>query len=354
MERGSDLVKQYDVFISCYGSEEEDLIHWFNFNTNNGELNKVGATSGIRNSSFVTLNDSLTRLYAVSEVGKGEVVSYEIDLSNTSLTEINRQSVHGNGPCYSEVKDGRFLLTTNYGQGNVIVHPLTEAGAIEGASDIQDYTEAAASLGVDSHPHAIRNIPSTNRYIVTDLGMNRLIVYEFNEAQAKLVFVEEILTGHQTGPRHVAFHPTLPRMYVINELDSSILTYLYNEDGGSLKQIQKVKTIPDGFTETNYCADIHVAPSGLFLYASNRGHNSIASFVVSADGKLQALDHISSGGEWPRSFAIVPDGKFLLVANERTNQVNVMAIHEDGLVTDTGKSYPVDRPVCVKIIDREN
>lgn len=354
MERGNDLVKQYDVFISCYGSEEEDLIHWFTFNADNGELNKLGSTSGIKNPSFVTLNDSLNRLYAVSEVGKGETISYEVDFSNTSLTEINRQSVHGNSPCYSEVKDSGFLFTANYGQGNVVVQPINEAGAIEGASDIQDYTEAAASLGVDSHPHTIRNIPGTNRYVVTDLGMNRLIVYEFDEAQAKLFFVEEILTGHQTGPRHVAFHPTLPRMYVINELDSSILTYSYNEDGGSLKQIQKMKTIPDDFAGTNYCADIHVAPSGLFLYASNRGHHSIASFVVSADGTLQALDYISTGGEWPRSFAIVPDGKFLLVANERTNQVNVMAIHGDGLVTDTGKSYSVNRPVCVKVIDREN
>jgi len=346
------LVKQYDVFISCYGSAEEDLIHWFTFDAGNGELNKVGSTSGIENPSFVTLNDSFTRLYAVSEVEKGETVSYAVDFSNTSLTEINRQSVHGNGPCYSEVKDSGFLLTANYGQGNVVVQPLTEAGAIESASDIQDYTEAAASLGVDSHPHTIRNIPGTNRYIVTDLGTNRLNIYDFDEDQAKLVFVEETLTGDQTGPRHVAFHPTLARVYVINELDSSILIYSYSEDEGSLKQIQKVKTVPDDFEGTNYCADIHVAPSGLFLYASNRGHHSIASFAVAEDGTLRTLDSVPSGGEWPRSFAIVPDGKFLLVANEHTNQINVMTIHEDGRVTNTGKSYPVDRPVCVKIIER--
>lgn len=353
MERGNDMVKKYDVFVSCYGSEEEDLIHWFTFDAHSGELDKVGSTSGVKNPSFVTLNASFNRLYAVSEVKKGETVSYEVDFSNTSLTEINRQSVLGNSPCYSEVKDSGFLFTANYGQGNVVVQPLNEAGAIETASDILDYTEAVASLGVESHPHAIRNIPGTNRYIVTDLGLNRLNIYEFDEAQAKLIFVEEILTGDQTGPRHVAFHPTLLRMYVINELDSSILTYSYNEGGGSLKQIQKVKTIPDDFEGANSCADIHVAPSGLFLYASNRGHHSIASFVVSSDGTLQALDHISSGGEWPRSFTIAPDGKFLLVANERTNQVNVMTIHENGLVTDTGKSYPVERPVCVKMIDRE-
>ncbi|MEK5036665.1 lactonase family protein [Sporosarcina sp. FSL K6-3457] len=348
------MTKQYDVFISCYGSEEEELIHWFTFDAHNGELDKVGSTSGVKNPSFVTLNTSFNRLYAVSEVEKGETVSYEVDFLNTSLTEINRQSVHGNSPCYSEVKDGRFLFTTNYGQGNVTVQPLNGAGAIEGASDIQDYTEVAASLGVDSHPHAIRNIPGTNRYIVTDLGLNRLNVYEFDEDQAKLVFVEEILTGDRTGPRHISFHPTLSRVYVINELDSSILTYSYNEDGGSLRQIQKVKTIPDDYEGTNYCADIHVAPSGLFLYASNRGHHSIASFVISADGMLQPLENAPSGGEWPRSFAIVPDGKFLLVANEHTNQVNVMSIHEDGILSDTGKSYAVDRPVCVKIIARES
>lgn len=348
------MVKQYDVFISCYGGKEEDLIHWYTFDSDNGELNKVGTTSGIENPSFVTFNDSLTRLYAVSEVEKGETVSYEVDFSNTSLTEINRQSVHGNGPCYNEVKDGRFLFTANYGQGNVIVHPLNGAGAIESASDIQDYSDIAASLRVDSHPHTIRNIPGTNRYIVTDLGMNRLVVYEFDEAQVKLVFVEETLTGDQTGPRHVAFHPTLPRVYVINELDSSILVYSYNEDGSNLKQMQNVKTIPDDYVRTNYCADIHMAPSGLFLYASNRGHHSITSFAVSTDGTLQALDNIPSGGEWPRGFAIVPDGKFLLVANEHTNQLTVMTVHENGILSDTGKTYPVDRPVCVKIIDRES
>lgn len=353
MKRGNDVFKRYDVFVSCYGSEEEDLIHWFTFDADNGELSKLGSTGGIKNPSFVTLNDSLNRLYAVSEVGEGETVSYEVDFSDTSLTELNRQSVHGSSPCYSETKDGKFLFTANYGQGNVVVQPLNESGAIEVVSDIQDYTEAASSLGVDSHPHTIRNIPGTNRYIVTDLGMNRLIVYEFDEAQAKLVFVEEVLTGDQTGPRHVAFHPTLLRLYVINELDSSILVYSYNEDGGGLKQIQKVKTIPDDFEGTNSCADIHIASSGLFLYASNRGHHSIASFAVSSDGTLQVLDHIFSGGEWPRSFALVPDGKFLLVANERTHQIDVMTIHEDGLVTDTGKSYSVNRPVCVKVIERK-
>ncbi|WP_188006786.1 Lactonase family protein [Sporosarcina sp. ANT_H38] len=348
------MIKQYDVFVGCYGSEEEDLIHWLSFDSDNGELHKTASISGIENPSFVTLHPSLNRLYAVSEVEKGQIVSYEIDFSNASLIELNRQSAHGHGPCYSEVKDSGFLFTANYGEGNVIVQPLTEAGTIECVTDIHDYSETAASLGVKSHPHTVRNIPGTNRYVVADLGTNRLIVYEFDEDQAKLVFVDETLTGDQSGPRHVTFHPSLPIIYVINELDSSILTYSFKQDGGSLKQIQKVKTIPNEYTGENYCADIHVAPSGLFLYASNRGHHSIASFIVSTDGTLRVLDNIPSGGEWPRSFVIVPDGKFLLVANEHTNQINIMRIHEDGLLSDTGKSYLVNRPVCVTIIDRES
>lgn len=343
---------QYDVFVGSYGEAAEDSIHWLRFDANDGKLSKVTSISGVENPSFVTLNHKQNRLYTVSEVEDGKIVSFDINYHTKKLTELNRQLTKGNSPCFVEVHESdQFIFTTNYGGANIVVHPLEENGSIKPASEIQEYTNRAKELNTTSHPHCMRNIPNTNLYVVTDLGLNRLFLYEFDEKSSRLVLVNEVEAPADSGPRHLSFHPHLRRIYVVNEFNSTILVYSYDEKGENLALLQTIDTIPIHYEEVNYCADIHVSPSGSYLYASNRGHHTIAAYKILEDGKLECIEQTSTLGRWPRNFAIVPDGRYMLIANEHTNSIIVMRMGKDGKLQETGQDYQVNRPVCLKIIN---
>src|SRR6185295_11197456 len=152
------------------------------------------------------------------------------------------------------------------------------------------------------------------------------------------------------GPRHLTFHPNGKWLYVINELDSTMTVFKYN--GGTVSQMDTVSTLPADFIGTSYCADVHVSPSGRFLYGSNRGHNSIVVFEIDPrTGKLKLVEHVSTGGNWPRNFTIDPSGKFLLVANQRSDNVvtfNIDAI--TGRLTPAGHNEQIPSPVCLKFL----
>ncbi|WP_062107555.1 lactonase family protein [Bacillus niameyensis] len=346
---------QFNVFVGCYGENEQESLHWLRFDSEQGKLETVSSFSGIENPSFIALNSVENRLYAVSEVEAGEVVSFEIDYPTKSLRELNRRSVHGWAPCFTEVdKDDQYLFTVNYGEGNITVHPLDTSGFIESACDIHDFKEKAVDLGVASHPHTIRNIPNTNKYLVTDLGLDRLFLYELDRSQSKLLLINEIEMTKGSGPRHIAFHPKLRKVYVVNELDSTVTVCTYNEKATSLEILQTLSTLPDEFEGKSYCADIHIDASGTYLYASNRGHHSITTFKIGKDGLLEAMTQTSSAGEWPRNFAIIPGDQYMLVANEHTNNIVVMRMRENGKLHVTGEIATVNKPVCLKVIKIED
>ncbi|ASK62259.1 hypothetical protein CFK37_08835 [Virgibacillus phasianinus] len=332
--------RYYDIFVGTYGN----AIEWVLFDSEIGTLKKVGGVSGIENPSFLTVNQTGNRLYAASEIENGEVASFEIDYPNKVLTELNRQPTGGSSPCYiSLAPNEQWLFTTNYGGGNAAVHPLKDDGAIEPICDLKNYAEGAQV----SHPHTIINIPGTEKYLVTDLGLDCLYLYEFNAKSGKLILVNEISAIAGSGPRHIA--TTNQMVYVVNEFNSRISVYSCHEKSNSLTLEQQVKTIPEHFTGDNFCADIHIAPSGSYLYASNRGHHSVASYKIRQDGTLSPLDYSSTKGEWPRNFAIIPNGNYILAANERTDFIVVMKIEDDGIPRATGHVYTIKSPVCLQV-----
>ena len=161
----------------------------------------------------------------------------------------------------------------------------------------------------------------------------------------------EAATEPGAGPRHCDFHPTGPWAYVINELNSTIQCYQHDPKTGELKGFQTISTLPATLEGKNHCADIHIDPSGRFLYGSNRGHNSIAIFSIDQKtGKLTAIGHQSTGGDWPRNFAIDPTGQFLLVANRNTNDIHTFKIEKDGMLTPVGTPVKMPQPVCIKFL----
>jgi 6-phosphogluconolactonase len=204
------------------------------------------------------------------------------------------------------------------------------------------------------HAHCIILDRSERYALAADLGIDKVMIYRFDPATGKLTPGKQPSAELQqgAGPRHLKLHPNGKYLYVINELDSTMTAFKYNGVQGTLTQIETVSTLPSDFSGTSYCADVHVSPSGRFLYGSNRGHNSIVVYEIDQrTGKLKALEHVSTEGNWPRNFAIDPSGKFLLVANQRSDNVVIFSIGQrTGRLKPTGHIAEIPVPVCLTFL----
>jgi 6-phosphogluconolactonase len=195
---------------------------------------------------------------------------------------------------------------------------------------------------------------SERRAFVADLGIDKIMIYEYDAARGKLTPNKQPFAQLQAGagPRHLTFDAKGKHLYAINELDSTLACFKYHESKGTLKHIETVSTLPSGFTGVSYCADVHIHPNGKFLYGSNRGHNSIVVFRIHhGSGKLELIEHVSTQGDWPRNFAIDPYGRFLYVANQRSDNVVAFSIDsKSGRLKPTGDIEQIPSPVCLKFI----
>jgi 6-phosphogluconolactonase len=203
-----------------------------------------------------------------------------------------------------------------------------------------------------AHAHCIVADPSNRFVLAADLGVDRVFVYRLDLEGKSLRHVEggDAVMHSGAGPRHIAFHPTQPLVYVTNELDSTVATLRFDAERGVLSPLDARSTLPAGWTGTNYPADIHVAPSGRTLYVSNRGHNSIAVFSVAESTGALALDQVvSTDGDWPRNFSLDPTGRWLLVANQKSGSVVVFGRDQkSGRLTPTRQRIAVPSPACLR------
>ncbi|MGN7401486.1 lactonase family protein [Cytobacillus praedii] len=340
----------YYVFVGSYGNKDDQSIQLLLFDSTSGSLRKTGSTSGIMNPSFLTVNKEKTRLYSISEEDPGEIVSFSIELGSGKLSEINRQPTVGSSPCFVSLDPyDQLLFTANYGGGSITVFPLNPDGSISPFSDFKRYTDTV--LKKTSHPHQIKNIPNTNKYLITDLGMNRIYLYQFNYMTSQLELLNEIVAVPESGPRHLTLHREQRIIYVANEFNSNISVYTYNEEFEIFELIQEIETTPSHIETENYCSDIHISPCQSYLYVSNRGHNSLATYQILDDGKLKLLGHSLTMGEWPRNFGLVPDGKHILVANQHSDSIVVLKIGSNGIPQTTSQHYSVKSPACLYIIN---
>ena len=328
-------------------------IYHAKFNANTGELRVLGVTVGISNPSFLTFHPTLPVLYAVSETtgALGEVIAFNIDATTGTLSEINRQSTHGNSPCHVAIDaTGHFVFVANYSTGNVCMYNVQANGGLNAASDVVQHRGSSvnASRQEGPHAHSVTLDPQNQHVIAADLGLDRLMVYSWDANTNKLFNTGTGATPAGAGPRHIAFHPR-SYVYAINELDSTVTAFRYHAATGELTPIETVSTVPADFGGTSYCADIHIDATGKFLYGSNRGHDSIAIFAIDeSNGQLTVLGYESTQGKFPRNFAIDPSGKFLLAANQNSSSIAVYNINaQTGLLTPTGQVLAVPTPVCV-------
>jgi 6-phosphogluconolactonase len=319
-----------------------------------GELIGVGSVKAGANPSFLALHPNGRVLYAVNEVATGAVSAFAIDRATGALTRLNEQPSEGAAPCFVSVdRSGRVALVANYDGGSVALLPIRPDGALAAAAQVVRHTGKGPNAERQEGPHAHCILPDpSNRFaLAADLGADRVFVYQLDTGSKRLRHVEtsDGVMHPGAGPRHIAFHPTLPLVFVANELDSTVATLRFDVERGALSPLDTRSTVPADWTGANYPADIHVAASGRTVYVSNRGHNSIAVFSVSEPTGALALEQVvSTEGDWPRNFSLDPTGRWLLVANQRSDSVIVFGRDPGGSLTPTHQRISIASPVCLR------
>jgi 6-phosphogluconolactonase len=334
-------------------------IYVFRFNLETGQLAPLGLAARTDNPTYLTFSPAGSVLYAVNEVYRfngadtGAVTAFAVDDATGRLTLINQLATRGTGPCYAAVDHtGRFLLVANFGSGSVNVFPLAAGGALQPLSaSFQETGSGPNPRQAGPHAHAINVAPDNRFAIASEFGTDRLRVFRFDPESGSLTPGDPPAVALVPGsaPRHLAFHPNGRVAYSLNEIANTITRLDYDAARGRLQVRDTFSTLPADFTGRNAAAEVIVHPSGKFLYASNRGHNSIAVFAVAEDGALRLVTCVPCGGRTPRGFTMDATGRWLIVAHQDSHTIAVFVIDPaTGIPAATGVTEPVRTPTGVK------
>ena len=355
------------MYVGTYTQEHGDKhptgasegIYTLRLDAATGGLEVTGSDRVPDNPCFLAFHPNGRLLYSVHEVWNraehpgGAVSAFRVDPRTGRLTLLNRVASGGGLPCHLSLdKTARLLLVANYGGGSIAVFSLNDDGSVgEPTAGIQhEGSGVNPDRQQEPHPHSFFVDPGNNHALAPDLGLDKVMVYGFDAASGRVSPnpAPWVTTAPGAGPRHFDFHPSGRRAYVVNELDSTVTAFAYDGRAGVLTELQTLATIPPGFGGTNHPADLHVHPSGRFLYASNRGHDSIAAYRI--DGRTGKLEHAGNEhtrGSSPRNFAIDPTGRYLVVGNQHTDTVVTFRIdQESGALEATGCQTSVPSPGC--------
>lgn len=322
----------------------------FDFDDESGRLSLKSVFDGGDNPSFLALSADRCRLYAVNELDDGTVSAFDRDLAFGAVRLINRQPSMGAAPCFVGFDpDQRHVLVANYNGGTAAALPIRADGGLEPASAILDHRLGPIAPRRESppHPHMIAPTSDGQFVVVTDLGLDATLIYRLDAGGFKLADDGVIKAAIGAGPRHFAFSPDGATVYVINELDSTLDVFGY--DSASFGRRQTLSSLPERFVGANSCAQVLVAPDGRFVYGSNRGHDSLAIWPVDlATGLVGPASFVATEGACPRNFAMSPNGRFVVVANQDSNSLVVFSREPDsGALRRAGEPIEVGSPVCV-------
>jgi 6-phosphogluconolactonase len=352
--------QEYYLFVGTYTTGKSKGIYVFKFNAANGEASWVSNTDSCTNPSFLAVAPNGKHIYAVNETGRdkpGRVSAFSFDKTSGKLGLINQQLSGGDDPCFITTdQSGKWAIVGNYSGGNLSAFPINSNGSISPYSQLIQHTGSSANKQRQekAHVHSTFFAPDNQYVLVPDLGMDKVMAYQFNPASQKpLTPAAKPFTtvAPGSGPRHLAFHPNKKYAYLIEEMSGAVTAYNYQN--GTLNSIQTIATHPADFTGQPGSADIHVSPDGKFLYASNRGsENNLAIFSIDqANGKLAGKGYQAIPGEQPRNFIIDPTGNYLLVANQRTNNIVIYKRDKQtGLLQQTLQQVEVPNPVCLQLL----
>jgi 6-phosphogluconolactonase len=349
------------LLVGTYTDGKSEGIYVYRFNSSTGDFDSVSMIK-TSNPSFLAVSPDEKFVYAVHENannGKGgEVAAFAFDKQTGKLSFINQQLSGGDHPCYVSVdKTGKWVAAANYTSGTVSVLPINKNGGLDSATTVIQHEGYSVNSERQQGPHVHSTVFSKdNKYLfAADLGIDKLVIYSFNEKTGTLVETDPgfVMTEAGAGPRHFTFHPNNKFVYLIEELTGTISSYRYSN--GRFELLQDISALPADYMGPIGSADIHTSPDGKFLYASNRGEsNTIAIFNINPKtGWLSLVDHQSTLGKTPRNFNFDPSGNFLLAANQNSDQIVIFKTDKKtGLLRDTGKRISVGKPVCIKWISK--
>lgn len=350
----------YRLIVDTYThSDKIDGIHVYEFNTKTGDLALKSKVAGEDNPSYVTVSENGKYVYSVNEFKNGTISAYNLNNLSGKLTFLNRLSSGGGSACHVSLDEkNRLAFVSNYGSGSLSVISLNEDGSLN--SNLQFFqnqgTSADKRRQEGPHVHGAFITPDRHFLLSPDLGTDKVYIYKYDKANTSQPLMPSdpasISVKPGNGPRLITFHPNSRFAYLIQEMGGAITVFDYNN--GELTEKQTVSMLSTDFKGRVGAADIHITEDGRFLYASNRGDaNEIVIYSVNKkDGRLEYIGRQPSMGKTPRSIAIDPTGKYMLVGNQESNEIVVFnRDQKTGLLSPTGKKFEIKRPVCLKFVN---
>jgi 6-phosphogluconolactonase len=349
-------------------------IYLFRIDRTSAELMQLQVVDDVRNPSWLALNPTQTRLYAISEVESwqgarsGGVVSYAIDPTSMQLTRLGAVSSGGTLPAHASVHpSGKFVFVANYGGGSVAVFPVAADGSLAEASDVRPSVgprhraraidDPPGQFGVSDHDaphvHMVAPDPTGQFVIANDAGLDLTLIWRLDAQAGRLLPAETPVLAAPSGsaPRHFAFHPNGKLFYNLYEHDAKIAVYDYDGSRGAMRLKQSVSTLPPKFAGSNLASEILISPDGRFLYVSNRLHSSLALFAVAAGGELKMISETWAHADSPRTMAIDPAGEYLFSCNQKGDSVTSFRINSlSGALSFTGHYDPVGSPAAMVML----
>ena len=350
---GSSMYAYVGSFTTAERKARGDGIHVYRVDPATGAWTHVQHVGDLVNPSYLALSHDQRVLYSVH--GDSDfATAFALDPKTGEAKPLGRAATGGkNGVRQALDPSGKYLVVANYSSGSVAVLPIGPDGALKDQHQLVPLPGEPGPHKVEqqsSHPHDIVFDPSGRFVLVPDKGLDRVFVFRFDGATGKLTPTEQgsVQSRPGAGPRHVAFHPKLPIVWVLNELNSTMATYRFDPESGSLTPLQVITTLPTDFTGNSTAAEIAVSPDGRFVYGSNRGHDSVAIYAANAEGLLSPVGWQSTQGGGPRFIGLDPSGHFLNAANEQGDNVVTFKVDAgSGKLTPTGQNIKNGSPVTI-------
>lgn len=347
-ENHSEIIQ---LLVGTYTTETSEGIYTLDFNTQTGEINNAILVAKSDSPSFITKSKDGNRVLVVNETDPGMISSFVWNEQKTQLMLQSNISSEGKHPCFVELnQEENLLAVANYSSGNIAVYNVGDDSKLAEAQ-VRNHEGSSVVKPNQDVPHAhCSKFSKNNKFLyVADLGIDEIVGYAIDEDNQLSKKFTAYKMDAGDGPRHFVYHPSKDIAYIVSEFSNTVTAVTMNTETGKLEKIDKKSSLPENIEEDSYGADIHITSDGKFLYTTNRGHNSVAVFSVAENGSLSLLGTESVRGNWPRNFTLSPDEKFLLVANQLSDNITVYKRNPDtGILTFTGVDFKLSKPVCLK------
>jgi len=324
----------------------------FRVDPDTAALQPVQQLEELENPSFLALNAAGDRLYAVHG-DTTRVSAFAVDRATGRLAALNAQDTQGRNPVHLAIDpSGRYLVVCNHIGASLVVLPIAPDGSLLPVAQRLQIDGPRGPHRIEqtqAKPHACPFAPDGRHVVVPDKGLDRVFAFRFADGRLAPARPDAAVAREGAGPRHIAFHPSGRWAYCVNELDSTVTTYAYDAGQGTLAPLQVLPSLPSTYPGNSRAAEIEVDGDGRFVYASNRGHDSIAVFRVdAASGLLAWAGACAAGGRTPRFITLAPGGRFMYALNEDSDSIVAFRIDPDsGMPAPTGLPVATGSPVCM-------